>query len=105
MRKLQVGDYVLATKYSDGDPQDHWAVGFYSHTTGNGYHMRHFVVDNHGVQFRANGFRRLAKIRTIEGENLLGDRRGIECSGRSVWGHLRRLRRELKAAESMKGGG
>lgn len=28
------GDYVLATKYSDGDPGDPWAVGFYGGMTG-----------------------------------------------------------------------
>ncbi len=29
---LCVGDYVLATKYHDGNPQDHWCVGFYHST-------------------------------------------------------------------------
>jgi len=28
-QEMKHGDYVLATKYRDGDPQDHWAVGFY----------------------------------------------------------------------------
>ena len=94
MRKPKVGDYVLATKYSDGDPQDHWAVGFYDRF----WRDRYFVVDNHSVQFRMNGFRRIAKIRDSEGEELLRDSRAIEHSGRSVWGHLRRIRRERKAA-------
>jgi len=51
------GDYVLATKYSDGDPLDHWAVGFYDGTT---EHMRprHHVIDGDGQRFRVNGFRR-----------------------------------------------
>lgn len=28
MSKLQKGDYVLATKYSDGDPYDGYGVGY-----------------------------------------------------------------------------
>ena len=28
MSRIADGEYVLATKYSDGDPGDEWAVGF-----------------------------------------------------------------------------
>ena len=82
---MQKGDYVLATKYSDGDPQDHWAVGFYDREEGG----RHYVVDGVGQQMRGNGFRRVAKISEARGAWLLQNARDIEQSGRSVWGWKR----------------
>jgi len=54
MREVQVTDYVLATKYGDGDPMDPFAVGFYD---GEKYEGRHFVVDRDGKQFRAARYR------------------------------------------------
>ncbi len=61
------GDYVLATKYFDGDPGDHWCLGFYDCATGD----RHFVLDGEGRQIRHNGFRRVRKIRADVGRWLL----------------------------------
>lgn len=80
------GDYVLATKYRDGDPQDQWAVGFYDHTIGD----RHFVVGNDGNQLRANGFRRVETITHEQGDYLLQNARDIEMSGNSVWSFIQR---------------
>jgi len=34
IKKIKKGDYVLATKYSDGDPKDHFAVGFFDKMRG-----------------------------------------------------------------------
>ena len=62
------GDYVLATKFNDGDPGDNWAVGFYDREE-NG---RHFVTDNNGNQIRASGYRRVGRITTEYGNWLLG---------------------------------
>jgi hypothetical protein len=58
---MKVGDYVLATKYNDGDPCDQWAVGFYDGKLA-GSHDRHMVKDSNGFHLRANGFRRCEKI-------------------------------------------
>jgi len=70
-----LGAYVLATKYDDGDPGDHWAVGFYAgpHATG-----RHLVMDAHGHLFRATGFRRVAVITPAIGAWLLDAARVLE---------------------------
>lgn len=84
------GDYVLATKYHDGDPNDHWAVGFYDRFEPR--YERHFVVDGVGNQFRGNGFRRVTKISEKCGRILLQHAKDIESSGRSVWGWKRRWR-------------
>lgn len=86
MRELVKGDYVLATKYSDGDPQDHWCVGFYSHML---REDRYIIVDNRDIPFRANGFRRAKRISQERGKWLLDRVSEIEMSGRSVWGWLR----------------
>lgn len=87
---MQNGDYVLATKYSDGDPCDHFVVGFLSGIT---HHKRFLVVDNDGKQFRANGFRRAELISDEEGAALvemfpiIGDK-----PGKSLWEHLADIR-------------
>lgn len=65
----EIGDYVLATKYSDGDPGDMWALGFYDGV--NDQQGRHYVVDNEGKQIRGNGFRRVARIRSDVGHWLI----------------------------------
>lgn len=90
------GDYVLATKYSDGDPCDHWCVGFYENPMDYGDTVRHNVVDSKGSPFRGNGFRRVQKITPLEGSFLLGIER-LTLSGMSVWKHLRAFRKEMKA--------
>ncbi len=86
----EVGDYVLATKYGDGDPCDHFYVGFVSGYT---WHHRYMIVDNHGNSQRGNGFRRVEKLTADEGRQLvemmpmIGDKRGP-----SVWWHLSQIR-------------
>ena len=86
------GDYVLATKYSDGDPQDHWSIGFFDGITAPHYDPpRYDVIDNDGNQFRGNGFRRVKKISAERGAWMLSRVREIELSGRSVW-HFARCR-------------
>ena len=52
-QEFNPGDYVLATKYSDGDPADAWAVGFYIRPTAHG---RHLVGDANGGP-GPNGYR------------------------------------------------
>lgn len=64
------GDYVLATKYHDGDPGDQYAVGFYDRPLEYD-ETRHLVVDGSGKQFRNNGFRRVEKISETEGRWLI----------------------------------
>ena len=61
------GDYVLATKYSDGDFGDQWAVGTYSKYE----NERHFVTDGSGDQFRSNGFRYARKISDFVGRYII----------------------------------
>lgn len=85
---IKKGDYVLATKYSDGDPNDQWCVGFYKENFAAGSETRHDVVDIGGNSFRCNGFRRVRKITHEQGEYLLNNKDAISLS-KSVWGFLR----------------
>lgn len=87
---VKQGDYVLATKWSDGDPQDHWVVGFYDREESG----RHYIVDAVGGQMRGNGFRRVAKISKIRGAWLLLHGKRFEGSGRSMWYWVRATMRD-----------
>ena len=66
---VEIGAYVLATKYEDGDPGDAWALGFYDGVRDE--QGRHYVKDSEGRQIRGNGFRRVARIRADVGRWLL----------------------------------
>jgi hypothetical protein len=82
------GDYVLATKYSDGDPHDPWCIGFYDCFE----RERHFVVDLDGRTFRARGFRRAKKISKERGDWILSQKEyDLKFSGFSMW-HFARMR-------------
>ena len=73
VRPAVAGDYVLATKYGDGDPGDGWALGFYAGQMAEYKYLpaRHDVVDSDGNSIRGNGFRRVARIRKDVGRWLL----------------------------------
>ena len=83
---MDKSEYVLATKYNDGDSRDQWCVGFYDREE-NG---RHYVVDINGKQFRANGFRRIAKISRKRGKFILHNIKEIEMGSKSLWWWKRR---------------
>jgi hypothetical protein len=103
---MDKGDYVLATKYDDGDPGDGYAVGFYDRQLDKvGGSTRHLVVDGDGKQFRGNGFRRVEPITDAEGRWLIErfsqfapmwveeDENGEDkMCGKSVWDWLAECR-------------
>ena len=89
---LSTGDYVLATKYKDGDPQDHWYVGFLDLVSIRGDGIRYYVKDNNGKLFRRNGFRWVKRINPNEGRWPLEHKEEIEMSGLSLWEWLTLLR-------------
>ena len=81
---MKHGDYVLATKYSDGDPGDQFCIGFYAGPN-LGHPDRHDIIDKQGVLFRANGFRRVEKLTGKRGNALVRIFEVIEASGKSLW--------------------
>lgn len=76
MNTLKKGDYVLATKWGDGDPHDHWCVGFFEAMTEHDP-PRYDVADEKGLLFRGNGFRRCEKIPPSVGEYILAHKQEI----------------------------
>lgn len=92
---LRQGDYVLATKYGDGDPCDHFCIGFLTGILRKDQ-IRYDVVDSEGKLFRGNGFRRVEKITAEEGKEMLAIFPEIsDKPGPSVWSHLERIRQGL----------
>jgi hypothetical protein len=95
-----IGDYVLASKYSDGDPCDHFCVGFISDIDISITPPRYMVIDGNGVNQRGNGFRKVEKITQAEGSKLIelmptiGDK-----VGKSVWWHLAIIRGETNPVD------
>jgi hypothetical protein len=79
---MEKGDYVVATKYSDGDPRDHFVVGFFRDMT---WHRRYNIIDDNGKLFRSNGFRKAKKISKRVGIKLMDEMKTIESSNNSVW--------------------
>jgi hypothetical protein len=82
------GDYVLATKWDSGDPKDHFVVGFFSGMlidVAGRKTDRFMIVDSHGVSFRANGFRRIAKITPECGNWIISHLEEIEQGDRNLW--------------------
>lgn len=95
MSKIEVGDYVLATKYLDGDPCDRFYVGFVKEILIQYNPVRYDVADNAWQSARGNGFRKAVKITKEEGHfivNVLIPEIG-DKAGKSVWWHLRQLRK------------
>lgn len=97
--RIKRGDYVVATKYRDGDPGDHFCIGFYHGAFDHFGQIRHLVVDGDGNQFRSNGFRKVARIGRKRGEWMVRHLAMIErMSDRfSVWHWCRAPWRELNA--------
>jgi len=86
------GEYVLATKFHDGGPRDHFVVGFFSHML----RERFIIVDDKGVPFRASGFRRVEKISAECGAFIVSRLREIEQGDRNLWS-VKRFWKSLRA--------
>lgn len=76
---MEKGDYVLATKYADGDPGDQFAVGYFVGMLPKPGGDRYEVADQAGKLFRRNGFRRCEKITHEQGVWLVSRFAEIEA--------------------------
>lgn len=82
-RPLTKGDYVLATKYVDGDPGDPWAVGFYLEPGPPSLDKPRYRVSHAdgSIIYGANGFRRIRRgLRQDVGEWLVKNCAALEHS-------------------------
>ena len=87
MSDLQKGDYVLATKWHDGDSRDQWCCGFFEGMTGRD-NQRYDVVDSEGRLFRNNGFRRCEKIHPAIGKYLIEKSQYISAIKLPLWEYI-----------------
>jgi len=85
---MEEGDYVVATKYSDGDSKDHFVVGWFRDMT---HHNRYNIVDDDGKLFRHNGFRKAKIISKEIGIKIVQEIPFIENSDKSVWNFVNQL--------------
>lgn len=92
MENIKCGDYVLASKWHDGDGYDHWCVGFYQGKVRTLVPERHLVANENGETFRHNGFRRVEKITALEGNTILNEM----ADSHSVWTLLEEIRGESR---------
>lgn len=92
------GDYVVATKYADGDPGDQFCVGWYDGSYDHHGQTRHLVIDEKGQKFRANGFRRVQRIASARGSWMVLNLKHIESMRDrfSVWHWARAPWKELR---------
>lgn len=88
-RTPSIGDYVLGTRWSDGDPGDPWAVGFLTavHCTPLG--QRFIVSHADGTPIRPAGYKHVRRLSFERGKWLLDNSRIIEDSGRKLGFWLR----------------
>lgn len=95
LEQLKVGDYVLGTKYADGDPRDGWAVGYVVAFSPNHSYESVVIGDGRGnVIGRANGFRRAKRIKGECGEWMARNASKFENLPCSMWHYFRCSKKE-----------
>ena len=96
---MEKGDYVLAHKWSDADPGDHWCVGFYQYSMPHGGGERHMIFDGDGKPFRGNGFSHVVPITEAHGRWMIEHIPAIDKTmfefGQDEWGN------EIKLGKSV----
>ena len=85
---MEKGAYVLATKYSDGDPKDHFCIGVFEGKI-DYQDGRYLVVGKNSNHFRNNGFRKCVEISQNDGLVLFSIFKEIQQSEISLWHWLR----------------
>jgi protein associated with RNAse G/E len=99
MKRIIPGTYVLATKYSDGDPWDPWAIGFIFKAKDDC-----IILDNDAeIIFRANTSKaRFQKITPREANYIFKIHEqynlnsGVHPQSDSLWKLLREYRKKRK---------
>jgi hypothetical protein len=99
MPRIKDGEYVLATKYRDGDPKDQWAVGFLKSRLKRYTPERYAIVDGEGMAFRNNGFRRIERLTHAVGKAIVANSEIIEQSSHSLWWWKRKYVAMYKSKE------
>lgn len=99
----KVGDYVLATKWSDGDPKDPWAIGVVSYVGGKAEKgtLRYYMVPGVGVY--NTGYRKCQVITPEQGKWILDLKDAIESDQYSIWWWLENIPNQSTNTQSVDG--
>lgn len=81
---MKHGDYVIATKYSDGSCKDQWCIGYFDRYE----NKRYYVINSEGNQFRSNGFRRCEVIEPSIAKFIIDNIDKLEHSNISIWNYI-----------------
>lgn len=105
-KNLKVGDYVLASRWSDGKLCESWAVGLISEITEAHGKPRYYVGHGDGKLISMAPYRRAERIDPFVGSELLrlSEEQDWEwlCPHRSIWGMKRIIKAEIKAIMNAK---
>lgn len=71
MKKIEIGDYVLATKWSDGKLADPWAIGFVSEIVEIYGKPRYMISHENGDLISRTAHRRAERITPFVGAELI----------------------------------
>ena len=75
-KKIDIGDYVFVSRWSDEDPNDPWYVGQVTAIMADGdTHTRRYQVD-----YRSRWWRHIRKITRKEGERILSEYPKLEIT-------------------------
>lgn len=87
MNKFEIDDYVLVTKWRDGDAQDPWCVGFIKEITLMRHNERRYVLsdENGKVIFSCHDRVRMKKISHEKGDFIVKNVKEIELHRYSLW--------------------
>tara|TARA_R110000868_G_scaffold119513_5_gene317290 strand:- start:22888 stop:23448 length:561 start_codon:yes stop_codon:yes gene_type:complete len=94
---MEVGDYVVATKYKDGGTRDHFCIGFFNGMLVDKFGKttdRFMVIDSDGVNFRGNGFRRCEVVSDYVGNRMCEEMSFFKYSENSIWDFVDQYKRE-----------
>ena len=93
IKKVNLGDYVLASKWSDGKLGDPWAIGFVSEIGEVNGKPRYLIADIDGNLISRTMHRRAERISpTVGAELLILNKKHdweFNCPMRSIWGMKR----------------
>lgn len=79
---IKIGDYVVATKWRDGDPRYPYSVGYVEFITREGYYLK----DHEGRPLNSLAYQRCKKISTTLGKLLHQSVPILEGKkGKSIW--------------------
>ncbi len=93
--KIEKGDYVLGTKWTDGMSNDPWIVGFYAHSLSE---KDHIILDRDGEPFNGilgrTQYKNIRKISPVVGEYLIKNANELEEIGVCLFDVIRQLEAE-----------